>query len=174
MNKALRIATALSIAVGLAIPAEGIRQVAYRDPGGLLTVCMGSTTDIDPRRVYSLEECRDRLDRDMLAAVEAVERCAPGLPPNVLAALADAVYNLGPRIVCDRETSTLARHLAAGRIEDACRELPRWSKARIAGVLVELPGLVKRREAEMRLCLGARHVRAAPRGRHHSPMWRRA
>lgn len=134
---------------------EGIRQTAYRDPGpGTITVCYGSTTDVDPRKIYSLDECRDRLDRDMLSAVETVERCAPGLPPNVLASLADAAYNLGPRIVCDRESSTLARHLAAGRIDDACRELPRWSRARVAGVMVTLPGLVKRREAEMRLCLG--------------------
>ena len=174
MNKALRIATALSIAAAMAAGFEGLRQTAYSDPVGIATVCYGSTTDVDPRKIYSLDECRDRLDRDMLAAVEAVERCAPGLPPNALAALADATYNLGPRIVCDRERSTLARHLAAGRIDDACRELPRWANARIAGVLVTLPGLVKRREAEMRLCLGARHVRAAPRGRHHSPMWRRA
>lgn len=154
MNKALRIATALGIAVGLAIPAEGLRQVAYRDPVGILTVCFGSTTDIDPHRIYSLDECRDRLDREMLEAVEAVERCAPGLPPHVLASLADAVYNIGPRIVCDRQGSTLARYLAAGDIEGACRELPRWSRARVAGVMVTLPGLVKRREAEMRLCLG--------------------
>ena len=174
MSKALRIATALGIAATMAAGFEGIRQTAYSDPVGIATVCYGSTTDVDPRKLYSLDECRERLDRDMLEAVEAVERCAPGLPPHVLASLADAVYNIGPRIVCDRQGSTLARYLAAGDIEGACRELPRWSRARVAGVMVTLPGLVKRREAEMRLCLGARHVRAAPRGRHHSPMWRRA
>lgn len=153
MNKALRIATALSIAVGLAIPAEGIRQVAYRDPGGLLTVCMGSTTDIDPRRVYSLDECRDRLDRDMLAAVEAVERCVPDAPESVLAAFSDAVYNLGERVACDRSTSTPARLLAAGDWPAACEALMLYTKARIAGVLVELPGLVKRRAMERDVCL---------------------
>lgn len=173
MNSALRIATALGIAATMAAGFEGIRQTAYRDPGpGTITVCYGSTTDVDPHRIYSLDECRDRLDREMLEAVEAVERCVPGLPPNVLAAFADAVFNVGPRIACDSRTSTAARLLAAGEIAAACRELPRWAKARVAGVLVELPGLVRRREAEMRVCLG-RHVRGAPRGRHHSPMWRR-
>jgi lysozyme len=154
MNPALRIATALGIATVIAAGAEGIRQKAYRDPVGVITVCYGSTTDVDPRRVYSLDECRDRLDRDMLAAIEAVERCAPGLPPHVMAALGDAIYNIGEHIVCDQQSSTLARRLAAGDVEGACRELLRWNRARVAGVLVALPGLTKRREAEMRLCLG--------------------
>jgi GH24 family phage-related lysozyme (muramidase) len=32
-------------------------------------------------------------------------------------------------------------------------QLPRWNKARIAGVAVALPGLTKRRNAEMTLCM---------------------
>lgn len=152
MSRAQRIATALGIAVSIAIPAEGIRQVAYHDPGGVLTVCMGSTTDIDPRRTYSLAECRDRLDRDMLDAVEAVDRCVPDAPESVLAAFADAVYNVGPRIACDRST-TPARLLAAGDWPAACESLMLYTRARIAGVLVELPGLVKRRAIEREVCL---------------------
>lgn len=154
MNSALRIATALGIAATMAAGFEGIRQTAYRDPGpGTITVCYGSTTDVDPHRIYSLDECRDRLDREMLEAVEAVERCVPGLPPNVLAAFADAAFNVGPRIACDQRTSTAARLLAAGEIAAACRELPKWRFARVAGAMVELPGLAKRRNREMALCL---------------------
>lgn len=118
-----------------------------------MTVCYGSTVDIDPRRVYSLAECESRLDNDMREAIATVERCVPGLPTLMLAAWADAVYNVGPRIVCDTETSTAARLLAAGRRIEACYQLPRWNKARIAGAMVPLPGLTKRREMEMRLCL---------------------
>ncbi|MDR2187006.1 MAG: lysozyme [Azonexus sp.] len=152
-DNAARLKIAAAIAIGLAIPAEGLRQVAYRDPPGILTVCYGSTRNVDPARTYSLAECRARLDADMRVAIEAVERCAPGLPEPVLAAFGDAVYNLGPGIVCDRAKSTAARLLAAGDVEAACRELPKWNKARVGGVMVSLPGLSKRRAAEMAVCL---------------------
>ncbi len=89
----------------------------------------------------------------MLQAVETVEQCVPGLPVNVLAAFGDAVYNMGPTIACNKGKSAAARLLAAKRIEDACNQLPRWNKAKVAGVFIELPGLTKRRELERKLCL---------------------
>lgn len=151
--RAQRIILALAGALAIAVPAEGLRQMAYDDSGGVLTVCMGSTTDVERGRLYSQAECVERLSADMLGAMRTVERCVPGLPWNELAAWSDAVFNLGPRIVCDTETSTAARLLKAGEREAACRQLPRWTKARVAGVMVELPGLVKRRAREMELCL---------------------
>lgn len=146
---------AVAAATLIAIPAEGLRQYAYYDPPGVLTVCYGSTVDVEKGRKYSLQECRARLDKDMLAAVDAVERCQPGLPENVLAAFGDSVYNLGPAIACDTQRSTAARYLKAGRLADACRQLPRWDKANVGGVMVALPGLSKRRAAAMALCLGS-------------------
>lgn len=150
-NKRLAIAAALATAI--AIPAEGLRQWAYLDPPGVLTVCYGSTTDVQRGKKYSLDECKARLDADMRAAVEAVERCQPGLPEPVLAAFGDAVYNMGPTIACDRGKSTAARLLATGQYDAACNQLPRWDKARVAGQMVELPGLTARREKERQLCL---------------------
>lgn len=148
-----RLAAATAAAVALAAPAEGLRQVAYRDPVGVLTVCYGSTTNVDTGRLYSRAECEAMLTAEMREAVDQVERCVPGLPWNQLAAWGDAVYNLGPTIVCDPARSTAARMLAAGDRIGACQQLPRWDKARVAGALVSLPGLTKRRAAEMRLCL---------------------
>lgn len=144
---------ALAIATALAIPAEGLRQYAYYDPPGILTVCYGSTTNVIKGVKYSLDECKARLNADMLKAVGMVDKCVPGLPVNVLAAFADAVYNMGPTIACNTKQSTAARHLKAGRIEAACNQLPRWDKARVGGVMVSLPGLTKRRTAERELCL---------------------
>lgn len=141
------------LAAAIAVPAEGLRQYAYYDPPGILTVCYGSITDVQPGRRYTLDECRAKLDTDMAAAVATVERCAPGLPEHALAAFADAVYNLGPRIACNIGKSAAARHLAAGRIEAACNELPSWNQARVAGILVPLPGLTTRRARERHLCL---------------------
>lgn len=154
MTRNQRAAAAMAIATALAIPAEGLRQVAYRDPVGVLTICYGSTTDVRPGQYAPLSECKDRLDFEMWSFVMAVERCAPGLPAHQLAAFADAAFNVGERIVCDPATSTLARKLASGDVVGACNELPRWDKARVAGVMVSLPGLTKRRAKERAVCLG--------------------
>lgn len=106
-NDIKRRALVLALSTAIAIPAEGLRRAYYYDPAGILTVCYGSTTDVDKSKVYSLAECRARLDADMLTAADAVERCVPGLPVAVHAAFADAAYNLGPRIACDATASTL-------------------------------------------------------------------
>ncbi len=145
-----RIAAIAVAAAAIAAPAEGLRQYAYYDPPGVLTVCYGSTTDVVKGRKYSIEECKARLESDMLKAVQAVERCHPGLPDNVWIAFSDAVYNLGPTVACN---STASRYLAAKNYTAACNELPRWDKARVAGQLIPLPGLTKRRALERAVCL---------------------
>lgn len=152
-DRARKVALAGAIAAAIAIPAEGLRHFAYYDPPGILTVCYGSTTNVQKGKRYTLDECKARLDADMLTAVTAVERCAPGLPVNVLAAFSDAAYNIGPKVACNTAASTAARMLKAGDYSGACRQLPRWDRANLAGVMVSLPGLTKRRAAEMALCL---------------------
>lgn len=150
-DKTKRLAAAAALATALAVPAEGLRQWAYYDPPGILTVCYGHTgSDVEKGRKYGLDECKEFLSLDMQEAILAVEECHPGLPETVLAAFADAVYNIGPSVAC---ASTASKYLSRGEIESACKELPRWNKARVAGVLVPLPGLTKRRNAEMQLCL---------------------
>lgn len=149
-----RVATATALATALAVPAEGLRQFAYYDPPGILTVCYGHTgSDVVKGKRYTLDECNKFLADDMKAAVDIVEKCVPGLPEPVLAAFSDAVFNMGGTIACNTSQSTAARLLRAGRYEDACRQLPRWNKARVAGVMVPLPGLTKRRAAAMAVCL---------------------
>ncbi len=152
-DKGKRYAAVAALATAIAVPAEGLRQFAYYDPPGILTVCYGHTgPDVVKGKKYDLHECKALLTDDMLEAVEYVDRCQPGLPENVHAAFADAAFNLGPKIACG-PGSTAARFLAEKRYEAACNELPRWNKARVAGVLVELPGLTKRRAKEKELCL---------------------
>ena len=149
-----RAAAAAALATAIAVPAEGLRQFAYYDPPGILTVCYGHTgADVVAKRKYSLDECGALLTADMRKAVAQVEACRPGLPVPVLAAFADAAFNLGPGIACSTTTSTAARMLYAGDLVGACNQLPRWDKARVMGVMVALPGLTKRRAGERDLCL---------------------
>lgn len=146
-------AGAAAIAVALAAPMEGLRQVAYRDPVGIPTICFGATKGVHMGDTATVAECKARLTEEMLAAVAQVEACAPDAPGTVLAAFGDAAYNLGPRVACDTQHSTAARKLQAKDWAGACAELLRWDKASVGGVMVSLPGLTKRREAERDLCM---------------------
>lgn len=166
-NRPTKTLLAIAMATALAAPAEGLRQVAYYDPPGILTACRGHTgADVQQNVRYSLAQCDAWMTGDMRHAVDLVDRCAPGLPPEVLAAFADAVFNLGPTIACDTANSTAARYLhqysiggvnnphsGAPLLAAACNQLPRWDHSTVAGVLVSLPGLTKRRAAERDLCL---------------------
>jgi len=153
-DKQKRIVAATAIATAIAVPAEGIRQIAYYDPPGILTVCRGHTgSDIDPKKKYSLAECDQFLTEYMRKAIDQVERCAPGLPVPVLAAFADADFNMGSTIACNQKKSTAARLLASGHLKEACEQLPRWNKAEVLGVLIALPGLTTRRNLEKDICL---------------------
>lgn len=157
MSKTKKAGLAAAIAATIAAPAEGIRQYAYYCPAGILTTCYGHTGDVIKGKQYSLTECKALLSSDMLKAVEQVDKCHPGLPVAVLAAFSDAAFNLGAPVACDGNKSTAARYLYQGQLVAACNQLPRWNKATVAGVSVELPGLTKRRAQERELCLqGAR------------------
>jgi len=155
-----RKAAAAAIATAIAIPCEGLRQVAYYDPPGILTVCWGHTGgDVRKNIVYDIPACKAMLTADMGGAIDAVDRCHPGLPVEVLAAFGDATFNSGRTIACDASKSTAARYLYKGQLIEACNQLPRWNKAKVLGVMVELPGLTKRRTLERDVCLkGASHV----------------
>jgi len=147
-------AAALAAACALAVPMEGLRTKAYRDPVGIPTICFGSTKGVKLGDVATPEQCKSMLSAEMLQSIDAVDRCVPGLPVNVLAAFADAAYNLGEKIACDTTRSTAARKLKAGDFVGACNELPKWDKASMPGLgLVPLPGLTKRRALERELCL---------------------
>jgi lysozyme len=154
MSPLKRIATATAIATSMAVGHEGLKFTPYYDPPGILTVCRGHTgPDVIKNKKYSLAECDAFMTADMKKAVTKVESCRPGLPAPVLAAFADAVFNMGPTIACSQKNSTAARLLAAGKLKEACEQLPRWNKARVLGVMVELPGLTKRRAEERGVCL---------------------
>jgi len=146
-------AAAVVLAAAIATPMEGMRQWAYKDPVGIPTICLGSTKGVKMGDFKTIPECKTLLTKEMTEVVDAVDRCVPNLPPHVLAAFSDAAFNMGPTIACSITGSTAARKLKVGDLIGACNELPKWNKARVAGVLVPLPGLTTRREMERDLCL---------------------
>lgn len=60
--------------------------------------------------------------------------------------MTSAAYNVGPAVVCG---STLQRYANASEWPAACSQLKRW----VYGGGQVLPGLVKRRDAEYKVCM---------------------
>lgn len=138
---------ALAAAVAMIAGFEGRRNAPYHDMAGVLTVCHGETQV--PMRRYSDAECaamlRRRVEHDYAKPVLA---CVPALAhrPGPLVASVSLAYNIGVGAFC---RSTVARRFNAGDWAGGCDAFRVWTRANGAVV----PGLVRRREAERRMCL---------------------
>lgn len=135
---------------------EGYRERSYDDGVGVQTVGFGTTRmpdgrpvrkgdRLDPvRAVVVLQADADRHAREFAACIGDVP-----LTRGEWDAYVSWAYNVGTGAACK---STLVKKLKQipPDYEGACKELLRWTKA--GGR--ELPGLVKRRQAEYRMCMG--------------------
>jgi lysozyme len=150
----LMVVSALAVA-GIA-GYEGYSSRAYVDSVGVQTVGFGSTRHPDgtpvkegdtvtpQRAVVMLAKDADRIWREAAACIGDVP-----LYQHEVDAYASLAYNIGSDAFC---RSSIVKKLkqTPPDYEGACREILRWNRA---GGQV-LPGLVKRREAEYRLCKG--------------------
>jgi lysozyme len=142
--------------VALIVGFEGYSPRAYDDGVGVQTVGFGSTRHPDgapvnpgdtvtpPRAVVMLAHDADRIAHELAACIGDVP-----LYRHEWDAYVSWAYNVGSAAAC---RSTLVRKLKATPpdYEGACRELLKWTRA--GGR--ELPGLVRHRQAEFRLCMG--------------------
>lgn len=151
-------AGAIAVVFALASPVialhEGLVLNTYADPVGIPTICYGHTAaDVRSGRVATEAECDELLQADMQKALDSVLRCVKiELKPNEAAALVSFTFNVGGGALC---TSTMARLANAGAPPAQwCAQMGRWVYGTVAGVKIEFPGLVKRRKAEMALCMG--------------------
>lgn len=137
----------LALALPLVAQYEGLRTKSYLDPVGVLTVCYGETESVVSGVSYTEKECKEMLSARLGYFSLQVDRLVKiDISPETHAALSSFAYNVG---LSAFEKSTLLKKMNAGDIIGACNELPRWNKAN--GKI--LPGLVKRRQAEKKLCL---------------------
>ncbi|HEY1127886.1 MAG TPA: lysozyme [Roseateles sp.] len=142
-------AAVVALAVTLVKPWEGYEPEPYRDIVGVLTVCYGETRDIQPR-TYSQAECEAKLNSRLGQYLMELSNCV-GVPlrRHEWAALLSWSYNVGTTAACK---STLIRKVNSGAAPaEFCAELKKWVYA--GGKRVR--GLVNRREAEYRMCMGA-------------------
>ncbi|MBN3822366.1 lysozyme [Burkholderia sp. Ac-20384] len=147
-------AAAAAILFSIVPKFEGTKLFGYLDPVGIPTKCMGDTTNVVVGQRYSEAECRESLERQLIAHADPVLKCTPGLKGHTyqLAAAVSWAYNIGQSAYCG---STTAKRFNAGDWKGACRAMneadngrPQWVTA---GGRV-LPGLVKRRAEERALC----------------------
>jgi hypothetical protein len=158
----------LAPALGIIKEFEGCHLVAYACPAGIWTIGWGNT-QIDGRPVRQGDKISQVTADTMLR--DSVERFAGQLYTlipaaknyggNQQAALLSWLYNVGGGAV---EESTLRRRLNAGESAQVVipQELPKWDKANGK----PLPGLTRRRAAEVELFIGKQ---SAPRLTAGSP-----
>lgn len=143
----------LTIAAELCKRFEGFRSKPYLCPAGIATIGYGSTYYADGRKVtlqdawVSEQQAYDLLMHELNHTyLPGVLRLCPVLANDERRcnAIVDFVYNLG---VGRLQTSTLRRKINAQDWDGAKEELMKWTR----GGGKVLPGLVKRRQAEVSL-----------------------
>jgi len=148
-----RIEEAVELAAELCRHFEGFRSRPYICPAGFPTIGYGTVYKPDGTRV-TMDDApisREQADEWLLSELRSnygagILKASPNLikHPRVLAAAIDFAYNLG---VARYRASTLRKRLEAEDWGGAKQQFMRWTKA--GGR--ELPGLVRRRKAEVSL-----------------------
>lgn len=140
----------LALCSGLVMYYEGYVPRGYADVVGVPTVCYGHTgTEVRIGDSYTREQCRSLLEGDLAAAYATVMSCIHvPLAPHEAAALTSATFNAGPKIVCGSTLQKLANRGESPQVW--CGQLRRWIYAKG----IKLNGLIRRRNAETKLCLG--------------------
>lgn len=124
------------------------RAWPYLCPAGYWTIGYGHLCD-QAHPPITEDTAEIYLEEDLLKAYSATVRYCPVLlrwPETKLAAIVDFTFNLGAGRL---QTSTLRRRINQLEWDNAASELRRW----VRGGGRVLPGLVRRREDELRLLL---------------------
>lgn len=128
---------------------EGFSEKAYIPVAGdVPTIGFGSTEGVKMGDTITVPKAIERLYRDTEKAESAIGRCVKvPLAQYEFDAFTSFAFNVGSEAFC---SSTLVKKLNASDYAGACAELKRW--VYVDGRRVQ--GLVNRREAEYRLCMG--------------------
>ena len=136
---------------------EDCRKTPYYCPAGVLTVGMGSTSNVQNRE-YAEREIAERWVNDLVRAEKCVNREFNGAaaPQRVFEALTDGVFNVGCSGLAwftnrqgQKVRTTIWRNAQTGNWQGVCERLTDFVNS--GGK--RLPGLVKRREEFRYWCL---------------------
>jgi lysozyme len=144
-------------ALSLIEAAEGFRTTKYRDVSGLWTIGYGhrmtpaevkaGLNQITPQMAVLL------LQQDATQAMYTVQACSNGraLNDNQLSALLSLCYNIGSGSFRSSTLVKLLRSLPTVSDPQIADQFLVWDKAVVDGKLVEVPGLLDRRQKERSL-----------------------
>lgn len=129
---------------------EGCRLKAYLCSAGVPTLGWGATgKDIKLGMTWTQEQADARLVEDLRRFERGVEALVDGkATPGQFSALVAFAFNVG---IGALTKSTLLKRHNAGKFDEAAAQFLSWDKARVAGQMVALAGLTKRRKAEAAL-----------------------
>ena len=133
---------------------------AYRDQGGVVTICNGITgPDIKIGMTVTKEWCRDRFERELEKHSKPLDKVPYQMSNQARVAWADFLFNLGTGIAADKTTPW--RKLMAGDWYGSCDAflLYRWTRVNsvkrdCSKASSKCMGIWTRRNAERDLCQG--------------------
>ena len=141
------LAVSATCLVGIATH-EGYRGNAYQDSVGVPTIGFGETAGVKIGDKTTPGRALVQLLESTEKHADAIRACIHvPLYQHEFDAYVSLSYNIGAGAFC---RSTLVKKLNSGDYDGACAEIRRWNRA---GGKV-LPGLVNRREAEYKMCMG--------------------
>jgi len=142
---------AINVAMDIITRFEGFKARAYKCPAGIWTIGWGRTgKDVTSTSITTLEIETQWLKKKLEELCSYVRQKAlsstigESLNPHEVAALVSLIYNIGEG---NFASSGVRRFLLQGKREEAGKVWLRWNK----GGGKVLPGLVRRREAELQL-----------------------
>lgn len=130
---------------------EGLFLEAYLCPAGVPTIGYGTTRYPDGSKVklgekvniYQAENCLN------FEVTKLSEKITENLNQHQFDAIVSFAYNVG---ITNYKYSTLRKLLIKNPVDPLIKdEFKKWTKARVNGSMVVLRGLVRRREAEIKL-----------------------
>lgn len=151
MNRIRLAIAALTISASLLVGTvlhEGYRDTTYLDAVGIPTIGPGRIEGVKPGQRTTVERELVLLLKDLSERKQEIAACVhvPLYQWELDAALSLA-YNIGIKAFCG---STMVKRWNAGDYAGGCAEIKRWVYAGDK----RLRGLVIRREAEYRTCMG--------------------
>lgn len=153
MNAPFRV-TVASLTLSAAALVGLVAHEGYTDkavipiPGDVPTVGFGTTEGVKMGDKTTPVKALARAYSDITKFEGAVKKCVTvPLHQYEYDAYISLAYNIGTGNFC---SSTLVKKLNAQDYEGACREIPRWDRAK--GRVVK--GLTQRRETEYKKCIG--------------------
>lgn len=147
---------------------EGTVLKYYKDAGSVGTICTGDTKHAKPGMVATPAECKRWFEEQAITEIDYVDSTLANadVTEEQLAAFGDFTYNLGHGAW---QSSGIINLMEQGEVKAACDRMLVYNKGPVTDpvtgkqkidpkthkrVLVVYKGLVKRREAEWRLCMG--------------------